>query len=528
MPSSLTSSNRINIPAVCRIRYAATNATAGTGVLVGPGTILTSAQVTQNKDTASMLTATFFETSKKAPVDAPLLPDKYYFCAEYPPDMDYCLIACDEYPVVNVTPVHVPLVQKEWNSVVEGDTALIVQHNITEPGLADQEGDVEIKRFDEILRCREDFFFFMANGVNRTAGCPVFNDSGQLTGLQSQFRTDGEGVINRALTITSIVKHLFVNSQLSHLPQKVNFEDVWSTWLGKSDVSRVLLIMRNFNHPKFVRCATQKLCELTTVPSLVKSIAECGGVSVILSCMDLFPSDEEITRLLLRGLWCVSIALKETLEEIVEKGGVEKIISSMQQFLTVEEILQFGTVLLFGIAKSTSTSFSGGIGENSILVVYMAAVSFQDSLVIQKYSISFCTCVLKNNPMLAIELVKRDIFQHIARLIETRSSHTLLMEAVLEFLSEMAQNQDVVQRFYEVTKNYMPTDTRCSLARFINLVMDLMLKVQKNQKILLYGNNFLWGMGNNMVCRREIFKNEKCFKVLELSSESLSTAVDLA
>lgn len=527
MPSSLTSSNRINIPAVCRIRYAASNATAGTGVLVGSGIILTSAQVTQNKTTASMLTATFFETSKKAPVDAQLLPDKYFFCAEYPPDMDYCLVACNEFPLINVTPVHVPLVQKEWNSVVEGDTALIVQHNILEPEQSDQERDVEVKRFDEILRCREDFFFFKANGVSRTAGCPVFNDSGQLTGLQSQFRTDGEGVINRALTITSIVKHLFANSQLSRLPQKVNFEDVWSTWFVRSDVSRILLIMLNFNHPKFIRSATQKLCELTSVPSLVKSIAECGGVSAILSCMDLFPSDEEITLLGLRGLWNVSIALKETLQEVAEKKGLEKIISSMQQFSAVEEILQFGTVLLFNIASGTSTNFSGSFGENAILTVYVAAMNFQDSLVIQKFSINFCTCVIRNNPVLAIELVKRDVFQHIARLIETRSTHMLLMEVVMEFLSEVSQNRDVVQLFLETTQNSVSTGSRCSLAKFINLVMELMIKVAKNQKILLHGNNFLWGMGNNIVCRREIFKNEKCFKVLELSSESLVTAVDL-
>lgn len=527
MSSSLTSSNRINIPAVCRIRHKDTNATAGTGVLVGPGVILTSAQVMRNKSKGSQLTATFFETSKKASVDAQLLPEKYFFSAEYPPHMDYCLIACDENPLVNVTPVHVPLVQKEWNSVVEGDTALIVQHNIVDPGQSEQEGEVEAKRFDEILRCREDLFFFKANSGNRTAGCPVFNDSGELTGLQSQFRTDEEGVVNRALTITSIVKHLFANSQLSRLPQKDNFEDIWSTWFIKSDISRILLIMLNFNHPKFVRFATLKLCELTALPSMVKNIAECGGVSAILSCMDLFPSDEEITLVGLRGLWNISIALKETLQEVVEKKGLGKIISSMQQFSSVEEISQFGTVLLLNIATNTSTSFSGDLGENSVRVVYAAAVNFPESLVIQKYSINFCTCVVRKNLELGIDLVKRDVFQHTARLIEKRSSHTLLMEVVMEFISEMVQNRDVVQFFCETTKDCMRTDTRCSLAKFIDLVMELMVQFHNNQKILLHGNNFLWGMGNNMVCRREIFKNTKSFKVLELSAESLVTVVDV-
>lgn len=530
MSSALTSSNRINIPAVCRIRYAANNTTAGTGVLVGPGIILTSAQVVENKNRASVLTATFFESSKKAPVNARLLPDKLFFCAEYPDHMDYCIVACDENPLVHVTPVHVPLIQKEWTAVVEGDTALVVQHRISEPDMSGSEQDdsgIEVKRFDEILRCRDDLFFFKANGVSRSAGCPVFNDNGQLIGIQSQFRTDGEGVVNRALTITAIVKHLFANSQLSRLPQKVQFEDVWNTWFVKADVSRILLIIANFNRTNMVRAATQRLCELTTVPSLVKSIAECGGIAAILSCMEMFSSDEEIALLGLKGLWNVSIGNNETLMELVDKNGLDKIISAMEKFSSNEEIMQFGTVLLFNIAKGTSTDLSGSLGERCLSVVYMAALKFDDSLVIQKFSINFCSFVIKSNPALATDLVKRDVFQHLANLIETRQSHIFIMEVVMQFVSDMAQNRDVVELFFNMTKDYTPMETKCSVPRFIDLVMDLMLKLQDNKKIMLHGNNFLWGFGNNLVCRWELFKNPKCYEVLELSSQSLRSAVCL-
>lgn len=529
MSSALTSSNRINIPAVCRIRNAVNNATAGTGVLVGPGILLTSALVVENKNRASVLTATFFESSKKAAVNARLLPDKLFFCAEFPHHMDYCIVACDENPIVHVTPVHLPLTQKEWTSVVEGDTALVVQHRISEPegAGATDDGGTELKRFDEILRCREDLFFFKANGTSKTAGCPVFNDNGQLVGLQSQFRSDGEGVVNRALTITSIVKHLFANSQLSRLPQKVQFEDVWNTWFVKTDVSRILLIMANFNGTHMVRSATQRLCELTAVPNLVKSIAECGGVSAILSCMDMFPADEEIALLGLKALWNVSIGNNDTLNELVERSGLVKIISAMEKFSDNPELMQFGTVLLFNIAKGTETNLSGSVGERCLSVVYLAAVKFGDSLVIQKFSINFLSIVIQYNPALAVELIKRDVFEHLAQLMETRSDHVFLMEVVMQFVSEMTQNRAVVELFYETTKNYAPMEEKYSVARFIDLVMDLMLKLQDNQKILLHGNNFIWGLGNNLVCRWEIFKNPKCFEALHLSTNSLRAAVSL-
>eukprot|EP00796_Vickermania_ingenoplastis_P005049 gene5049-3636_t len=523
MSAALTSSNRINIPAVCRIHYTANNATAGTGVLVGPGILLTSAQVVENKNRAAALTATFFESSKKAPVHARLLPDKLFFSAEFPDHMDYCIVACDENPVVHVMPVHLPLIQKEWPSVVEGDLALIVQHRISEPD-SDDDGGVEVKRYDEILRCRDDLFFFKANGTSRSAGCPVFIDNGQLIGIQSQFRTDGEGVVNRALTVTSIVKHLFANSQLSRLPQKVQFEDVWNTWFVKADVSRVLLIMANFNRTNMVRAATQRLCELTTVPSLVKSIAECGGIPAILSCMDLFPTDEEIALLGLKGLWNVSIGNNETLIELVQKNGLEKILTAMERFSSNEELMQFGTVLLFNIAKGTSTDLSGILGERCLSVVYRAAVEFHESLVIQKFSINFCSTVIQSNAALAVGLVRKDVFEHLANLIETWQTHVFLMEIVMQFVSDLAQNRDVVEAFFLMAKEYPPMETKCTVPRFIDLVMDLMIKLQDNQKILLHGNNFLWGFGNNLVCRWELFKNPKCYEVLHMSSLSLRTA----
>lgn len=532
MASPLTTSSRINIPAVCRIHYVANNLTAGTGVLVGPGILLTSSLVVENKNRASALAATFFESSKKAPITARLLPEKYFFCAEFPEHMDYCMVAIDEYPLVNVIPVHVPLIEREWTTVVEGDTALIVQHRIAEQDGSSNEDDArnggaELKRFEEILRCRDDLFFFKANGTSRSAGCPVFNDNGQLIGIQSQFRTDGEGVVNRGLTITSIVQHLFANSQLSKLPQKVQFEDIWNTWFVKADVSRILLIMANFTHTDMIRCTTTRLCELTAVPSLVSSIVECGGIAAILSCLSIFSSDEEITLLGLRGLWNVSIGNNESLNEVVSKNGVERIISSLERFPTNEQLQQFGIVLLFNIANSTPTDFSSRLGQRCLAAVYAAAIRFNESLVIQKFSASFCSVVVKSNVVFAVELVEKDVFQHLFKLIESRQDHVFLMEVVMQFVCDLVQHREVVELFFAQTKNSTSLNPGCSVSRFIDLVMTLMQKLVENQKIQLTGNCFLWGIGGNIACRWEIFKNPKCYEVLHASSQSLRAAAPL-
>ena len=84
--------------------------------------------------------------------------------------------------------------------------------------------------------------------THRTAGCPVFNDQSELVGLQSQLRTEGEGVVNRVVSIVTIVKHLFANAQLSKLQQKPLFQDLWDTWYIPGDSTRVVSIMANFKH----------------------------------------------------------------------------------------------------------------------------------------------------------------------------------------------------------------------------------------------------------------------------------------
>lgn len=527
MSSALTSSNRVNIPAVCRIRFRETNATAGTGVLVSPGIILTSTQVIENATKATSLCATFFENTKKKSVDAHFLPEKYFFAAEFPDYMDYCLVACDENPIVNVIPVRIPLIQKEWTSVVESETVLIVQHRITEPGKDEgnsKDDNAEIKRFDEILRCREDLFFFKVNGICRNAGCPVFNDNGQLIGIQSQFRNGDESVVNRALSITAIVKHLFANSQLCKLPQRISFDDVWNTWFVTSDVSRILLIMANFNHLDMIRAAVKKLCELTTVPSLVKNISECGGVSAMVSCMDLFLQDEEISLLTLRGLWNVSIGNNETLLHIVQNNGLEKIISIMERFSEVEEIQQFGTVLTFNLAKATSSILNGVLAERCLAAVYTALLKFQGSLVIQKFSVNFCSLAIQADRVFSLDLVKQGIFQHLASLIACHPDHVFLMEVVMQLASELSQNREVVELLLDLTSQKTESSEKCIVSKLIDLVINLMISLADNRKVQLYGNNFLWGVGSNTFCRWELLKHPKCYEVLQLSSESLRSA----
>lgn len=521
MLSPLTSSNRIVIPAICRIRNPRSNATAGTAVLVGPGVLLTSNVVIGSKANAASLTAIFFEGTKKKPVDVKLLPEKFLFQASYPEYMDYCLVACQEEPIFNVTPVHVPLVHKEWTPVREGDTVLVVQHPITAPGglpvpLSDENDATEIRRFEEILRCRNDLYFLKTNGLLTSSGCPVFNDIGQLIGLQSQLRADGEGVVSRVLTITSIVKHLFANMQLSKLPQNVQFNDVWDTWFVEKDTSRVCFIMGNFQQREMVRLVTLRLCEMTADPQYVRSVTECGAIAIILSNVIMFADDENLACSGLRALWNVSIGEEKILDDIVQNNGVQTLLAAMEAFPANEEIMQFGAVLLHNIATAQcSPSFTGELGQRSLRVVLASVKRYTEVMVLQKFSLGFITSLVRANPPFSITIVKEGLMDHLGGLMDRMRSQVFLMEVLMTLMGELVQQREAVEASVSVPSMNVP------MSHIIEMIIEIMLQYTGNETILLQGNRSLWGFGNDTKCRATILQNPKSHDALCASIPSL-------
>ncbi|ESS68063.1 hypothetical protein TCDM_03231 [Trypanosoma cruzi Dm28c] len=527
MTTALTSSNRSNIPAVCRIRG------RGTAILVSPGILLTSRHVVSSPEVAAQLTAVFFEGSKKKTVEVKLLPQKLFFAAFYPAYMDYCLVACEEYGIFNVTPVSLPLTQNDWSPVREGDIILVVQHPTckdddgeaeTNTGDSDDGEDppsVEIKRFEEVLRCRNDLYYLKANGNLRTAGCPAFNDCGQLIGMQSQLRSEGGGVVNRVVSIASIVKHLFANKQLQRIQQKSVFNDVWNTWYVKDDISRILLILENFSDCEIARATAEKLCEHTCFPNLIESIVASGGVEWILSSLHQFKEDMAMVCTCIRAMWNVSFGETNAQRLLVDGGGVELVLNSMERYPENEEIAEFSVVLLHNLSTgSCRPDFTGPLGHRALLLVHAALQRFKETIVLQKFGFSFFTTLLYVDVEYAETLVKLNIVEHTVYLAERKQDQVFLMEALMNFVGELAQHRKAIDLCF-VAGGLASSAGQHVLEVLTSLLIDIMFKYQEMDTILLQGNRALWGIGNDLSCRAMILQNPRSYEALRLSLAAL-------
>ncbi|KPA80044.1 hypothetical protein ABB37_05061 [Leptomonas pyrrhocoris] len=556
MSSPLTSNNRINIPAVCRLRDVHTNETVGSGVLVGPGLLLTSSVAVPSQARAARVVATFFEGTKKTSLDVALQPQRYYFASRYPEEMDYCFVQCDEAPLLNVTPAHVALTEKGWAPVSEGDMLLIVEHPIGGGGASDGDGAslalpgsgvaapleksggggsyptpaaspnsnasgtmavpyMEQKRFEEVLRCRGNLGFLKSNGNWVTAGCPAFNENGQLVGLQSQSRSDGEGVVNRVLLLTSVVKHMFANVQLPHLPQEgISFEDMWSTWYVTNDVSRIVAILANFKGKTMAQQVTCRLCELTADPNLVNSVADNGGINVILQNLSLFGNDTTLAEVGLRALWNISIGEEANLAKICEHEGVRTIVEVMEGFPSNETVLQLGAVLLHNIAGcAASPDFAHELGDRALNALYPGFQQYRESVVLQKFSLSFFATLVRLDEHFALYLIQHKIVDHLIRLIEEKPKQIFLMEMVVGLVAELAQYPKTIA----VTSMNVAEYGALSMPYLIDLLIHLILEYKDLDSLMVSGNRALWGLGNLPASRATILENPRGTEALRIS-----------
>ncbi|KAH9582163.1 hypothetical protein LSM04_006770 [Trypanosoma melophagium] len=527
MKASLTSSNRANIPAVCQIKG------CGTATLISPGILLTSIHVVKSPEVAADLTAVFFEGSNKKTVEVKLLPQNLFFAAAYPDYMDYCIVACEQYGIFNVTPVKLPLIQSEWAPVREGDTILVVQHPMVDRGddktaEAHDSGEgeensslIEVKRFEEVLRCRNDVFYLKASGNVLTAGCPSFNDCGQLIGMQSQLRQETGGVISRVLSIVSIVKHLFANKQLGRIRQELSFDDVWNTWYVENNVPRVILIMTNFTSRPIRRATAEKLCEHTNQPNLLESVLSSGGVHNIFLTLNMFKDDEDMVCKCIRALWNLTFVEGGSQQILLEENAIDIILDAMEAYSDNEEMAEYGTVLLHNISTFVETpNFAGPLGHRALKLVHAALQRFKSTNVLQKFGLSFFTTLICANPQNAETLVQLHMVEHVVYLAEHKQDQVFLIEALMHFVGELAQHKTAIELCF--VDGGLAASGGCHIiATLTGLVIDIMLKYQEMDTILLEGNRALWGIGNDLACRAMILQHPNCYEALRLSLPAL-------
>ena len=507
-----TNANRVNIPAICRIKG------RGTAFLISPGLLMTSTHVIGNKSEAAKLSATFFEGTKKPVVEVKLLPNLIYFNAAYPEHLDYCIVACETQGIYGVTPVKVPLVKSEWAAVREGDTVLVVQHPVSDEedgstGVVGEDGSTEVKRFEEILRRRDDIFYLKAVGTHRTAGCPVFNDQAELVGLQSQLRTDGEGVVNRVISIVSVVKHMFANTQLSRIQQNTLFQDVWDTWYVANDTTRIVSIMANFKNKELQRQAAERLCEHTAKRELLEGVVMCGGTRVIISSLEQFKDDEHLAALSLRALWNISFGEQDNHQHITEANGPAIVLGVMELYAKNEDISQFGTVLLFNLSvgKRETSDTVASWASKALRLILQALRQFPETEVLQKFGVGFLANIAAKDERFADELIALGTVDHITTLITNKRHNVFLMENVIKTIAILAGSR---QR-------------ATALSGVVHAVIDIMLMYASNNNILLNGNHALWGMGSVTPNRIAILMHPEGSKAFQLSLPALVASTKL-
>lgn len=496
----MSAANRVNIPAICRIPG------RGTAFLISPGLLLTSTHVVGSKHEAAKLTAIFFEGSKKAPVEVKLLPGQTYFAASYPDYLDYCIVACETKGIYNVAPVKIPLVRSEWAPVREGDTLLLVQHPTDDENPAHVHE--EVKRFEEVLRRRDDIYFLKAAGLTRSAGCPAFNDQAELVGLQSQLRFEGEGYVNKVVAIVTIVKHLFANAQVSKIEQTAVFADVWDTWYVPNDTTRIVSIMANFKQKDIVRQAAERLCEHTNRRDLLEGVVSCGGTNVILTSMHQFGDDEALSVLSLRALWNISFGDEDNRSQIVKSNGPALILEKMQQFPQNEDIAQFGIVVLFNLTLSKNVGVSVW-ARQAIPVVLAAMKTFENTEVLQKFGAGFFVNVTTQDSSICEQCLSSDVLAHMVHLGQTRQSNVFVVEHVVALMANLS---------------YFPSERKVGnalLASMISPIIQSMLKFPTNNSVLVNGNRALWGFGNDPLLRIIILQHPQWGKVMDLSLGAL-------
>lgn len=546
--NALTTANRINIPAVGRIPG------RGTAFLVSPGLVLTSTKAVGSRQEAARHKVVFFESGKKEPVEAALLPQNYYFAAAFPAHLDYCLVACDAKGTFNVASVKLPLVESEWPLVREGDTLLVVQHPVTSHAEAaagrsggsrnagaaataasvaaaaassnaaaatasgddagsaaagNADGVLEVKRFEEVLRRRDDLLYLRPSNTQTTAGCPCFNDNAALVGLQSQFLDEDTGeMVSRAVSIVTVVKHLFANGQLHRIQQQPLFQDVWQTWYVTNDTTRIVSIIANFRHRALVQEAVRCLCEHTSKRELVAGAVACGGTKVIVDALRQFGEVESLVAQGLRALWNISFGEEENRHLIMQAGGETAITEAMARFPENEEVQQFACVLLFNLTSSAETVGDWCLEASRLALAAM--VRFHGVEVVQKFAIGFFFNMAHKDKAYARHVAAIGGLEQTAAQMERCATNEYLVEHSVKLIAEVARHAGGSEA------------TKASLLPTVAHIVDAILRYGGNSVVQLHGNHALWALGDDPASRIVLLTHPRGVDALSQSIKAVA------
>jgi hypothetical protein len=516
--TNLTAANRINVPAVCRLPG------RGTACVISPGLLLTSTKAIASKSEAAKTKAVFFEGGKRDKVTVDLRPDIFFFAAAFPQYVDYCVVACDTDGIRNVTPVKMPVMTTELPLVREGDTLLVIQHPLYSTLVSHESKGagmtLEVKRFEEVLRRRDDVYHLRSNSAYTCFGCPAFNDEGQLVGLQSQLGAEAPSSLNIApesqltvgaslvLSITTIVKHMFANGHLGQIDRPMPSDALWQSWGTQNDAARTILVIQNFRRNKDLhRRASMHLFELVNSADHVRAVASCNGGPVVLSSMSAHFDDAPLVAEALKALWNLGlIAESSPVNQMHTPTPVEPVVAALSKYGSAsDEIAQVAVVLLFN-AASSAVALNAVLRDEAPPLVFRAMKQFPHVEVLQKFGLGFLRNVLRHraDPLvdaLARALVGDGVVEH--------TTTTMDLFPRSEFLHEHATG------FLEHVGTSLTLRGHVSLQACVPQLIASILRFPRSHAIAVAGCNALWGLGNDPTIRQAIFTHERGVEALK-------------
>ncbi len=407
---------------------------------------------------------------------------------------------------------------------------------------------MEVKRFEEVLRRRDDIFFLRSNSAYTCFGCPAFNDEGLLVGLQSQLGADappsvvsGTGAdtqmavgASTILSIATIVKHMFANGHLGQVDRPLPADSLWRSWGIANDAARTILVIQNFHRNKELhRRAALHLFELTNSNDHIRAVASCNGGPVVLSSMAAHFEDPAIVAEALKALWNLGlIAESSPANQLHTAAPVQPIIAALTKYGgESEEIAQVAVVLLFNaasspLASSASASAAALPGKGATVpsdallrdgppLVCRAMTKFPNVEVLQKFGLGFLRHILRNNmpgtsapleqqmaiDQLARTLVDDGVVEHCTRIMEAFPRSEFLHEHAAGFLECIGTNPKL--RGHPALPVCVP-----------QLIASI-LRFPRSHAIAVSACNALWGLGNDPAIRTSIFTHERGVEALQ-------------
>jgi len=492
---STIGANRLNIPAICRIPG------CGTAFLVAPGLLLTSKKVVTSKAHAAKLQAVFFESGKRSPVTVNLNPGHVYFSATYPDHLDYCLVACETAHIYGVKPVKLPMSHIEWSDVHDKDVVLVVQHDIYDPKGQEQ------KRFEVVQQVQNDMITFaVTDSEVRVAGCPVFNDQGQLVALFHQCETmpsDEEGakpsVTATAVHISSIVKHMFALMQLSRIENGYPFDEIWHTW-GGADIARVIRIIQNFPDLSTASPTLMKLCEQCTTSSSPASTAadvvSNGGVPVMISYLGKSALDARCATCILQALWNISVSSASP-ESLFTLENIRCIVAVITRLVEQAEVVQYGTVLLFNVVKlvvrqdGNSAEAVEKVFSTIVDIIVKCMERYDTTEVVLKFGIGCLNEISRVGiPKHIQQIVDTGAIQIASRALCSYPKNEYLNEYTVGLLALVAQQHNLI--------------AHSSVRTCVVPLLEAVQRFPANKVIQSRGNDAIWHLGVDVENRVKI------------------------